>query len=60
MEKPKVNVNLSLLSLSIWIAGIIIIAKGFWSTLAAVLIFPFIPIWSLYLVIDLLLTKFIL
>lgn len=59
MEKPKVNVNLSLLSLSIWIAGIII-AKGFWSTLAAVLIFPFIPIWSLYLVIDLLLTKFIL
>lgn len=59
MEKPKVNVDLSILSLSIWIAGIII-AKGFWSTLAAVLIFPFIPVWSLYLVIDLLLTKFIL
>lgn len=59
MEKPKVDVDLSILSLSIWIAGIVI-AKGFWSTLAAVLIFPFIPIWSLYLVIDLLLTKFIL
>lgn len=59
MQNLKLNLNIGLLSMVIWIAGIII-AKGFWSTLAAVLIFPFIPIWSLYLVIDLLLTKFIL
>lgn len=51
----KVNIRIGLLSAAIWIAGIII-AKGFWSTLAAVVI----PFWGLYLVIDLLLTKFIL
>ena len=31
----------------VWIAGIIL-AKGFWSTLAAV----FLPLWDIYLVVD--------
>lgn len=35
-----------------WIAGIVI-AKGFWSTLAAIAI----PPWALYLVIELAMTR---
>jgi hypothetical protein len=38
-----------------WISGIVI-AKGFFSTLVAMIF----PIWSYYLTIELLLTKFVL
>ena len=38
----------------IWIAGVVI-AKGFWSTFFAVCI----PFWSYYLVVELLITKYL-
>lgn len=38
-----------------WISGIVI-AKGFFSTLVAMIF----PVWSYYLTIELLLTKFVL
>lgn len=47
---------LNFINLIVWISGIVL-AKGFWSTLAAVVLIPF---WSYYLVIEMLLTKYIL
>ena len=38
-----------------WIAGIVL-AKGFWSTLFAVVI----PLWSFYLVVEQLVVKYLL
>ena len=44
-----------LILLFFWIAGIVL-AKGFWSTLFAILL----PIWSYYLVVEQIVIKFLL
>ena len=44
----------SLISLVVWIAGVVL-ANGFWSTLIAVVI----PFWAWYLVIERLIIKFL-
>jgi len=45
---------ISLILLVAWIAGVVL-AKGFFSTLAAVLF----PLWGYYLVVEHLITKFL-
>lgn len=53
-----VNVNNtigSVIFFLIWMCGIVI-AKGFWSTLAAIFFFP----WAIYLFAELLLNTFVL
>jgi hypothetical protein len=46
---------LSVFMLFIWMAGIVI-AKGFWSTFFAVII----PMWSMYLLVEHIMIKYIL
>jgi hypothetical protein len=46
---------LSVFMLFIWMAGIVI-AKGFWSTFFAVII----PMWSMYLLVEQIMIKYIL
>jgi hypothetical protein len=45
---------LELVFLLIWIAGVVV-AKGFWSTLLAIII----PLWSFYLVVEQLVLKYL-